>query len=251
MQWPSRWACALLLALGCNPSPSRPTVSPAPPTPAPEPIAAPPRAPADERAPVASKRPSVRIPVEPEFEPLALSEEQLARARKFQPLVQAAAKAHGVDANLLNGMIWHESKFNPKARNRSGAKGLMQLMPKTGQAMARALGRRFRPYDPEFSIQAGAKLMSILLGKFEQDEELALFGYARGGGRVRKYQREGGEIPQGVLKFIAHVRQAQRTFAELGFPGRQPATPRRTSWSAARSCSLCAPSSVPRACRAP
>ncbi|MBL4684321.1 MAG: lytic transglycosylase domain-containing protein [Nannocystaceae bacterium] len=147
-----------------------------------------------------------------------MSEQQLARARKVQRYVVAAAAEHGVDPNLLNGVIWNESKFNPKARNRSGARGLMQLMPKTGKAMARALGRRFRPYDPEFSVHAGAKLLSILLGKFEDDEELALFGYARGGGRVRRYKREGGDIPEGVQRFIARVRRAQQTFVSLGFP---------------------------------
>ena len=98
----------------------------------------------------------------------------------------------------------------------------MQLMPKTGKAMAKRLERRFKPYDPEFSVQAGAKLLSILLGKFDDDVELALFGYARGGGRVRRYLREGGEIPEGVVKFIARVRRAQYTFEQLGFPELTP-----------------------------
>ena len=156
---------------------------------------------------------------EPDFEPYALDDAQMARARKIQPLVKQASIDHGVDANLINGIIWTESKFNPKARNRSGAKGLMQLMPITARAMGQKLGRPVRVYDPEFSVQAGAKLLSIMLERFDGDEELALFAFARGGGRVRAYQANGEtEMPEGVQKFIERVRRGQKTFALLGFP---------------------------------
>lgn len=200
----------------------RPAAVPAPATPEPRPAAPEPEPqpqPQSQAEPLPQPKPKPQPKAQPAPEPLELSDEQLARARKIQPLVATAAKEHGIDPNLLNGVIWSESKFNPKAYNRrSGARGLMQLMPKTGKAMAKRLERRFKPYDPEFSVQAGAKLLSILLGKFDDDEELALFGYARGGGRVRQYLREGGEIPEGVVKFIARVRRAQYTFEQLGFP---------------------------------
>ena len=94
----------------------------------------------------------------------------------------------------------------------------MQLMPRTGKAMAKKIGRRFRPYDPELSVHAGAKLLAILLERFGGDEKLALFGYARGSGAVRKWQKNGGQIPEGVRKFIARVTRARHTFAQLGFP---------------------------------
>ncbi|MBV1862591.1 MAG: transglycosylase SLT domain-containing protein [Nannocystaceae bacterium] len=169
-----------------------------------------------EREPV----PEPEVEPAPDFVPLKLSTEQLARARKVQPLVVQASKDFGVEANLINGIIWSESKFNPKARNRSGAKGLMQLMPVTARGMAKKLGRRVRVYDPEFSIQAGTKLLSIMLGRFDGDEELALFAFGRGGGRVRGWQANGEtEMPTGVQRFIAKVRRGQKTFEMLGFPG--------------------------------
>lgn len=152
------------------------------------------------------------------FTPLTLDATQLERAKKVQPFVAAAAIEYGIDPNLINGIIWAESKFNPKARNRSGAKGLMQLMPRTGKAMAEKVGRPFRPYNPEFSVLAGGKLLAILLERFRGDETLALFGYARGSGAVRKWQNNGGQIPEGVRKFIARVTRARHTFAQLGFP---------------------------------
>jgi soluble lytic murein transglycosylase-like protein len=212
---------ALLVVLsGCAPSqvstpPPAPEPAPAPPEPAPvaaapEPIVAP------EPAPVVAPEPA---PPEPAFEPLKLNAEQLARARKVQPLVVQASKDFGVEPNLINGIIWTESKFNHKARNRSGAKGLMQLMPITARGMAKKLGRPVRVYDPEFSIQAGTKLLSIMLERFDGDEELALFAFARGGGRERGWLANGEtEMPQGVQKFIARVRRGQKTFEQLGFP---------------------------------
>lgn len=137
-------------------------------------------------------------------------------ARKMQPYVRKAASDHGIDPHLLNGIIWAESKFNPKAHNKkSGAKGLMQLMPGTAKAMAKRLERPSRPFDPEFATQAGAKLLSVLSEKFDGDVELMLFAYARGGGTVRKWQGTGKPMPEGVRKFIAKVRNAQASFEAM------------------------------------
>ncbi|MCR9164322.1 MAG: lytic transglycosylase domain-containing protein [Nannocystaceae bacterium] len=215
-----RLLAMLALGVGCA---SAPAPQPAPkPSPAPAPVVAEAPPPALEPEPPAPAKPSppaAEPTPEPAFDPLTLDAEQMKRAKKVQPLVKQAASDHGVDANLINGIIWAESKFNPKARNRSGAKGLMQLMPITARGMAKKLGRRVRVYDPEFSIQAGTKLLSIMLGRFDGDVELALFAYGRGGGRVRSWQANGEtEMPQGVQKFIARVRRGQQTFESLGFP---------------------------------
>ncbi|MEM6289843.1 MAG: lytic transglycosylase domain-containing protein [Myxococcota bacterium] len=223
-----RVAWILIALVGCaaeSPPPAQPPAAPVPteasdaPAPVvdaePEPAAA--AAPAPEVEPAATAEAAVDPP---KFEPLKLNDEQLARAKKVQPLVAQAAEDFDLDPNLINGIIWTESKFNPKARNRSGAKGLMQLMPITARGMSKKLGRPVRVYDPEFSIQAGSKLLSIMLERFDGDEELALFAFARGGGRVRGWQANGEtQMPEGVVKFIARVRRGQQTFEGLGFPG--------------------------------
>jgi soluble lytic murein transglycosylase-like protein len=95
----------------------------------------------------------------------------------------------------------------------------MQLMPVTSRAMAKRLGRAHKPTDPNFSIHAGTKLLSQLTEKYDGDEELALFGYARGIGRVADWKATPGQpLPEGVQSFIQRVRRAQAKFAELGFP---------------------------------
>ncbi|MCA9694688.1 MAG: transglycosylase SLT domain-containing protein [Myxococcales bacterium] len=217
---------ALLLALSaCRTEPPR-AAPPAVARPAsPTPEDAPPEPPTADEPPAPAKvdpAPDVAPTPEPEppFTPIELTEDQRTKARRVQPLVAAAARDHGLDPNLINAIIWNESKFNPRARNRSGARGLMQLMPGTAKAMARRLRRPSRPYDPEFSVQAGAALLSILLAKFDGDLDLALFAYTRGDGRVRGWLAAGEtEMPKGVVAFIERVRRAMRTFAALGFPG--------------------------------
>jgi hypothetical protein len=218
----------LTLSLGCASRPSASANSPAEASVAeatePPPAAQPRRA---RKGQDATPTASAAVPApkrskkarQPAFEPLDLDNKQMTRARRVQPIVARVSHEYGVDANLINGIIWAESKFNPKARNRSGARGLMQLMPKTSKAMAKRIGRPNRPYDPDFAVTAGTHLLSGLLEKFDGDEELALFGYARGGGSVRKWQSSGkSELPEGVQKFIARVRRAQATFDGLGFP---------------------------------
>lgn len=160
--------------------------------------------------------------------PMDLSQEAIARARQFQPIVHEAAAQHGVDPHLINGIIWHESKFNPRARGPSGARGLMQLMPRTSKSLARRLERPHRPYDPDFNVHAGTLLISRLLDKFDGDETVALAAYARGSGRVRGWLDEGQPFPEGVLRFVRKVKRGQATFAIVfadAAPTMQAATP--------------------------
>lgn len=223
-------AALALLFVGCATSSAAPQPSPSVSSATAEPTPA--AAPAPAAPPVAAApAPTSPPPAAPEpFDPLPLTDAQLARARAVQKHVIAAATTYDVDPNLINGIIWSESKFDPRARNRSGARGLMQLMPKTAKAMGKKLGRPVRTSDPEFSIHAGTYLFSRLRDKFDGDDELALFGYARGSGSVRKWQDAGGPIPEGVQRFIARVRRAQATFASLGFPT-PPAGPRTATRS--------------------
>ncbi len=176
-------------------------------------------------APPPATRPPDPPPVEstpptaPAFTPLTFDATQRARIEAVQRYVAQAAKTYDVDPTLVNGVIWVESKFEVRAKGPAGAQGLMQLMPKTARAMAQRVKRKSRPYNPEFSVHAGTYLLSILLKKFDGDQTLALFAYARGSGRVRAWQKQPGQpIPLGVQKFIHKVRRAQATFAALGLP---------------------------------
>jgi soluble lytic murein transglycosylase len=113
----------------------------------------------------------------------------------YRPQVTAAAARERLAASLVFGMIHQESAFDAAARSRSGARGLMQLMPSTGQEVARRLGVPFstaRLEDPETSLRLGTRYFRQLLDRFDGNVELALAGYNGGPGRISRLWRAAG-----------------------------------------------------------
>ena len=80
----------------------------------------------------------------------------------------------------MHAVIEAESNYRPRARSRTGAKGLMQLMPATARQYAVE-----NPYDPRANIDAGVRHLKDLLSRF--DLRLALAAYNAGEGAVRAY----------------------------------------------------------------
>jgi hypothetical protein len=102
----------------------------------------------------------------------------------YDPLIQQASAAHGVDVRLVKAVIQTESAYQARARSPKGAMGLMQLMPQTArQYQAR------NAYDPRANIEAGVKYLRTLLDQFELP--LAIAAYNAGEGAVRRF----GGIP--------------------------------------------------------
>ena len=101
-------------------------------------------------------------------------------------IFQKAADTYGVSVSLLTAMAKQESNFQANATSKSGAMGIMQLMPSTASYFGCT-----DPYDPEQNIMAGAKYISELLNKYNGDTSLALAAYNAGSGNVAKY----GGIP--------------------------------------------------------
>lgn len=112
-------------------------------------------------------------------------------AGKFHPLIAHAARQTGVDAELLHAVVRAESAYNPKARSRAGAVGLMQLMPGT----ARRFGVRDR-LDPLQSLLGGASYLAWLQRHFEGDLVLMLAAYNAGEGAVRRHGRRIPPYPE-------------------------------------------------------
>jgi len=101
-----------------------------------------------------------------------------------KPLIQSAAAIFGVPTRLLSALLYHESRFNPKAKSRAGAMGIAQFMPGTARGMG------VDPWDPKSAIMGAARYLRNLYNQFKR-WDLALAAYNAGPGRVQRY----GGIP--------------------------------------------------------
>ena len=136
------------------------------------------------------------------------------RIAAVSDIVEREAKARGLDPNLVYGVIWVESRFNPKAKSPAGARGLMQLMPATAAHLAKELGeKRPQAYDPEFNIRAGAYYLDRLMDRFDGDETLAVAAYNAGPGNVSKWQKNGDELPEYSQTYVSKVFAARDLFS--------------------------------------
>ena len=101
----------------------------------------------------------------------------------YVPIVLKAAEKHKIDPAIIMAIIMAESGYNPRAVSKKGAKGLMQLMPRT----AKALGVKniFNPID---NINGGVKYFKRKLNKFKGNVKLALAAYNAGSRNVLKYR---------------------------------------------------------------
>jgi soluble lytic murein transglycosylase len=123
----------------------------------------------------------------------------------FYPLqwwsnIKEEAKRHGIDPYIIAGLIRQETIFDPKARSRANALGLMQLLPYVGQAVARKTGAGNISsndlFNPVLNIQLGTAYVKELMDKFGRLEYVAA-AYNGGETRVRRWIRE---LPPGDVE---------------------------------------------------
>ena len=101
----------------------------------------------------------------------------------FHPIILQVANRHEVDPALIKAIIMCESGYNPNAISKKGAKGLMQLMPLTAQALGVE-----DAFNPKQNISGGVRYFKQLVNRFDGDVKLALAAYNAGSKKVRRYQ---------------------------------------------------------------
>lgn len=112
--------------------------------------------------------------------------------RYYKALVLKYARYYEVDPAIIHAMMKVESKCNSNAISYSGAKGLMQIMDRTGKWGAEQVGIEHYDNDmlfiPEVNIQIGCWYISKLLKQYEGDIDIALAAYNAGSGNVAQWR---------------------------------------------------------------
>ena len=132
----------------------------------------------------------------------------LAKATRYDAIIEHAAVSSAVEPNLLRAVIVVESGFNSRAVSKRGAVGLMQLMPET----ASRFGVSNR-YDARQNVHAGARYLKFLIDHFGNNIRLALAAYNAGEDAV---ERNGGQIPPftETMAYVPRVLKIYRMLSE-------------------------------------
>jgi soluble lytic murein transglycosylase len=123
----------------------------------------------------------------------------------FPDLVVAAARARNLDPLLFTSLIHQESDFDPYVESVAKAKGLTQIIPQTGNEIARALGvadfHQDDLYHPKPNVRFGAYYFSERLRR-NGTIERALAAYNAGDGNVDNWTTPGRDAPDIFTEYI-------------------------------------------------
>jgi len=123
-------------------------------------------------------------------------------------LPKLSADGKGRDAPespLVFAVVRQESAFQTDAVSSAGAKGLMQLMPKTASEVARALNISHNPArlaEPDYNLRLGQAYLRDMIAEFGGSYVLALAAYNAGPKRARDWLKAHGDPRAGVEQAV-------------------------------------------------
>jgi soluble lytic murein transglycosylase-like protein len=124
----------------------------------------------------------------------------------YDGLIKQHSEATGVDPRLVKAVMLAESNGNPWAISRKGARGLMQIMPETGESLDLK-----DPFDPSENIQAGTRYLKLLHDLFRGNVELVLAAYNAGPQKV--VQHNMGVPP--FAETVGYVKRVKQYYDRL------------------------------------
>lgn len=110
--------------------------------------------------------------------------------RPYGDLVEQKARDHALDPNLIYAVMRQESGFRPEVVSPARAVGLLQILPTTGERLAREAGIAFEPEalrHPPVNVQLGAQYLRKLLNVFDGSLPLAVASYNAGPNAVLRW----------------------------------------------------------------
>ena len=114
----------------------------------------------------------------------------------YQNEIVTYANKNNIDPFLVAAVIKNESGFKPGAVSPVGAIGMMQIMPETGEWIARQMGlssyRMQQLYDPKTNIRMGCWYLSELKYEFRGNMVLQMLAYNAGRGNTHLWMSANG-----------------------------------------------------------
>lgn len=133
----------------------------------------------------------------------------------YDKLVRKYSDRYGFDWRLVTAQMYQESRFNPKAKSHIGARGLMQLMPRT----AKELGVE-NINDPASSIHGGIKYLDWLRDRFDDHLPISerlwftLAAYNAGAGHVHDARRLAKQLGHDPDRWFGNTEEAMLLLAK-------------------------------------
>lgn len=126
----------------------------------------------------------------------------------YDKLIRRLAQRHDLEFSLVKAVMHAESAFNPYAKSRKGAIGLMQIMPSTAQQYGVD-----DVYDPVQNIDAGVRHLKYLSGLFRDKPHLVVAAYNAGENAVKRH-RGIPPYPE-TKKYVKKVLRFKQRYAAL------------------------------------
>ncbi len=109
----------------------------------------------------------------------------------YREIIVREAAVYHIDPLLVAAVIKTESNYRPNAQSVKGARGLMQIMPDTGQWIAGQMGMKSFQLEaleqPAVNIKFGCWYLANLFNEFNGDKVLVLAAYNGGRGNVKQW----------------------------------------------------------------
>ena len=153
-----------------------------------------------------------------------------------------AGRQHDIDADLLASVVMAESGGQARAVSRTGAQGLMQLMPGT----ARELSVK-DSFEPQQNIAGGTQYLDEMLTRYHDDIPKAVAAYNAGPAAVDKYHGVPPyrETRAYVARVVGEFNRRKRAAAKANADGaRQASLAKATADSAASKANIATPALV-------